>query len=179
MSLKELTQEQHRLAEQTPFMKAVFAGNLPVEVWADYTHNKSLWYNAIETMAKSRGLLDDLPDLERTHKLYLDYKEMTNGESKHQYRPAAIEYYKYILSLNNPDQIMAHLYTWHMGDLYGGQMIKRVLSTVPHRNLEFKDADTLKTTIRAKLNDGMADEANQAFAWAIKIMNEYNHMLPG
>jgi heme oxygenase len=61
-----------------------------------------------------------------------------------------------------------------MGDLFGGQMIKKVLADVPHRNLEFKDIDGLKTAIRAKLDDSLGDEANIAFDWAIKIMQTYD-----
>ena len=51
-------------------------------------------------------------------------------------------------------------------------MIKKVLPP-PHRNLEFNDVEGLKTAIRAKLSDDLADEANVAFEWAIKIMNSY------
>jgi heme oxygenase len=60
-----------------------------------------------------------------------------------------------------------------MGDLHGGQMIKKVLPP-PHRNLDFADIEGLKIAIRAKLNDSMADEANIAFEWAMKLMNTYD-----
>lgn len=176
MSLKELTKDKHTEAERTPFMRAVIKGEIPKDIWADYTYNKSLWYQAIETKARAEGLLDDLPDLERTHQLYLDYKEMTDGEFKHQYRAAAIDYHRYILDLE-PGLVAAHLYVWHMGDLFGGQMIKKILNYVPHRNLEFKDVDTLKVTIRTKLGDDLGDEAKVAFDWAIKIMDTYNNEL--
>ena len=71
---------------------------------------------------------------------------------------------------------MAHLYTWHMGDLFGGQMIKKIVPG-KHRSLEFADSKTLMTNIRAKLDDSMADEANVAFSWAIKMMREYDKSL--
>ena len=64
-----------------------------------------------------------------------------------------------------------------MGDLFGGQMIKKILDYVPHRNLEFKDVDGLKTAIRTKLTDDLGDEANVAFDWAIKIMHTYDSQL--
>jgi hypothetical protein len=32
----------------------------------------------------------------------------------------------------------------------------------------------LKVNIRAKLKDDMADEANIAFDWAIKLLNDYD-----
>lgn len=174
MSLKEATYEKHKAAETTPFMKAVFAQKLPLDLWADFTYQRSLIYNGIEGVAGACGVIQDLPDISRAHYLYLDYKSMTGGELKHPYRLVAIDYYKYILSLfPNPDRIIAHLYVWHMGDLFGGQMIKKIVPT-SHKSLEFKNPDVLKATIRAKLKDEMADEANIAFDWAIKLLNDYN-----
>ena len=176
MSLKELTKDKHTEAERTPFMHATIKGKIPVDIWADYTYNKGLWYQAIETKARAEGLLDDLPDIERTFKLYQDYKEMTGGEFKHQYNAPSIDYHRYILDLP-PGKVAAHLYVWHMGDLFGGQMIKKILDYVPHRNLEFKDIDGLKVAIRSKLGDDLAEEANIAFDWAIKIMHTYDSQL--
>jgi heme oxygenase len=177
MSLKELTWESHQKAEATPFMKAVFAKTLPLEVWTDWTYQKWLFYGAIEGAAGANRLLGDLPDLRRAFYLFMDYNEMNSENKKHEFRPAVIDYYNYIISIGkDPDKIMAHLYTWHMGDMFGGQMIKKIVPG-SHRNLEFQDADALKTAIRAKLDVSMADEANTAFEWAIKLMETYNDEL--
>ena len=175
MSLKELTKDSHTAAERTPFMKATIKGQIPKEIWAEYTYNKMLWYGAIETKSRAEGLLDDLNGIERAYALYQDAKEMLGGEFP-KFRQAAIDYHRYILDLPE-GKVAAHLYVWHMGDLFGGQMIKKILDYVPHRNLEFKDIDGLKTTIRSKLGDELADEANKAFDWAIKIMGEYDSSL--
>lgn len=172
MSLKELTKDLHDQAENTPFMKAVFSRTLPLELWTDWTYQRSLFYGAIEGAADAAGLLDDLPGIRRSFYLYLDYKEMA-GESRHVFKPSVLEYHKYIISLYpDQDRLMAHLYTWHMGDLFGGQMIKKIIEA-PHRHLEFKDSKTLMTNIRAKINDDMASEARTAFEWAIRMLNEY------
>ncbi len=178
MSLKELTKDKHTEAEHTRFMKAVFKKNLPKELWADWTYQKSLFYNGIEGAAGACRLLDDLPDIRRAFYLYQDFKELHDqGSAYPSYRPIVIKYYNYILSIaNDPKKVMAHLYVWHMGDMFGGQMIKKIVSG-PHRNLEFQDAATLMTNIRAKLDDSMAEEANIAFDWAIKMMNDYNDEL--
>jgi heme oxygenase len=176
MSLKELTKDKHTAAEATNFMKAVFKKQMPLSVWADYTYQKSNFYASIETVARNAGLTVDMLDIERALKLYLDAKEM-NGGVYPRLRPETIEYSRYILDLvDQPEKIMAHLYVWHMGDLFGGQMIKKMLPE-PHRNLEFKDVDSLKAKIRSKLDDSMGEEANVAFDWAIKIMNSYNNEL--
>jgi glycine cleavage system pyridoxal-binding protein P len=56
------------------------------------------------------------------------------------------------------------------------ELIKKIVPG-PHRNLEFKDAGLLMTNIRAKLDDSMADEANLAFDWAIRMMKDYDTSL--
>ena len=177
MSLKELTAFNHAKAESTPFMKAVFARTLPFDLWIDWTLQKTLFYGTIEDSAGANGLLDDLPDLRRELYLTLDYNEMNGDSPKHVFRPVVIEYNNYLLSISNePNKIMAHLYTWHMGDMFGGQMIKKIVPGA-HRNLEFIDSKTLITNIRAKLDDSMGDEANVAFDWAIRMMRDYDNSL--
>jgi heme oxygenase len=177
MSLKELTWDSHQKAEETPFMKAVFAKTMPQDLWIDWTYQKWLFYGAIEGAAGANRLLGDLPDLRRAFYLFMDYNEMNTERKKHEFRPIVVDYYNYIISIaNDPNKVMAHLYTWHMGDMFGGQMIKKIVPG-SHRNLEFEDAATLKTNIRSKLDDSMADEANIAFDWAIRMMREYDSSL--
>jgi|LakMenEpi03Aug12_release.lakeMendotaPanAssembly.Ray.scaffolds.fasta_scaffold02179_17 heme oxygenase len=177
MVLKDLTAEKHKEAESTPFMKAVFKKTLPSSLWADWTYQKSLFYHAIEGSAGSCGLLNDLPDIRRAFYLYEDFQELSNGKFSVEYRKPVLDYYSYIMSISKePKRIMAHLYVWHMGDMFGGQMIKKIVPG-PHRNLEFKDIQVLMTNIRAKLDDSMAEEANCAFDWAIKMMRDYDSNL--
>lgn len=178
MSLKDLTAEKHKEAESTLFMKSIFKGTLPLELWTDWTYQKILFYTIIENSANRHHLLDDCRDIQRSFLIYQDYRDMSkNQETQNKYRSSVIDYHNYLLSIgDDSDRIMAHLYTWHMGDLYGGQMIKRVIKS-PHRSLDFKDPDTLKTVVRSKLKDSMADEANIAFDWAIKMMREYDTYL--
>lgn len=173
MSLKELTKSSHDAAESTKFMKAVFAGNLPRKVWADFLYQKSFFYNCIESCAQELELLTDLPDLPRSSKLLDDFKIISNN-SQTFYNKSSIDYYRYIMSIF-PDRskILAHLYTWHMGDLYGGQIIKKILPG-PHTHLDFENRLDLITKMRSMLDDSLAEEANIAFEWAIKIMNEYD-----
>lgn len=174
MSLKDLTKSKHTEAEKTKFMKAVFAGKMPELVWADYTYNKMLWYGAIEAKALSEGILNDLTGISRAYFLWQDSNEMFNGNLP-RFKKEAVAYQNYIFNLE-PGKVLAHLYTWHMGDLHGGQMIKRVIPG-PHRNLEFTDVESIKRAMYAKLDDSLADEANIAFDWAIRIMNSYDDVL--
>ena len=68
---------------------------------------------------------------------------------------------------------MAHLYTWHMGDMYGGQMISKLIPAA-NRHLIFENRVDLINKMRELINDSMADEANLAFDWAIKLLDYYD-----
>jgi len=177
MSLKELTAEKHQQAEDTPFMKAVFAKTLPFDLWVDFTYQKQLWYKEIEHAARQAGLLDALPGFERAGLIMDDYKAMDKPiGSFNTYKSITKDYASYIRSLDDPKRIMAHLYTWHMGDLHGGQMIKKIVEA-PHTHLEFENRADLIKNVRTMLSDDMGDEANVAFEWAIKIMESYDSSL--
>ncbi len=177
MSLKELTKDSHDAAESTKFMQAVFKNKMPPDVWADFTHQKTLIYNAIEGVAGALGLLSGMQDIRRTYLLYEDYLIMTGGKSVHEYRKSTLDYYSYLINLYpDSEKIIAHLYTWHLGDLHGGQMIKKVMPG-SHKSLEFENGPELIKKVRALLNDDMAGEANLAFKYAINIMKEYDELI--
>lgn len=177
MSLREITKDLHTDAERTLFAKKLLTGVLTSEEYANYLWQMLLVYNGIETAARGQGMLANLPDIERAHKIYQDCIELVGPNHNLKWLPVVIEYYQYLLSLNyNAERkhlVKAHLYCRHMGDLYGGQMIAK---KVPGKGrfYEFKDADNLKTAIRAELTDDLGDEARVAFEWAIKIMKALN-----
>ena len=174
MSLKDLTKDKHALAETTPFMKSVFAGKMPLSVWIDYTYQKQLWYKEIERAAQQAGLLENLSGIERAELIKADYQEMINDTFIYNtYKEVTKDYVIYLKSLTDPKKILAHLYTWHMGDMFGGQMIKKIIQA-PHRHLEFDNKTDIIAVLRPMLTDDLADEANVAFDWAIKILNEYD-----
>ena len=58
MSLKDLIKDSHDRAEQTAFMRSIFAGKLSLDKWADFVYQKSFFYSLIETQAKSVGLFE-------------------------------------------------------------------------------------------------------------------------
>ena len=177
MSLKELTKDKHAAAEGTPFMKAVFANKMITKVWTDYTYQKQLWYKEIERAAKKAGLLENLAGIERADLIMEDYREMIGVTPNYNtYKTVTKDYVIYLKSLTDPKKILAHLYTWHMGDMFGGQMIKKIIDA-PHRHLEFENAMALVSVMRTMLTDDLADEANVAFDWAIKILGEYDDSL--
>jgi len=175
MSLKDLTKDKHTAAEHTKFMKAIFKGGIKKEIWADFLYQKMLCYNAIELKAALAGYLDDLPDIARTHKLYKDYVSLVGKENKNTFRPETAEYHKYLLTLEDK-KILAHMYVWYFGDLSGGQMIKKIVPG-PSESLNFNNPEELKNKFRVLLTDDLADEANLAFDYAIKILSSYDNEL--
>lgn len=173
MSLKEITKDLHTEAERTVFAKKLIKGDLTTEEYANYLWQMVLVYNGIEVAANSQGMLKNLPDIERCHKIYQDCIELVGPYHTLKWNPTTIEYYQYLLALNYNEEkrhlIKAHMYCRHMGDLFGGQMIK---GRVPGKGrfYEFKDPEALKVAIRAELTDDLGEEARVAFQWAIKLM---------
>jgi heme oxygenase len=173
MSLKEITKDLHTEAERTIFAKKLIKGDLTTEEYANYLWQMVLVYNGIEVAANSQGMLKNLPDIERAHKIYQDCIELVGPHHQLRWHPTTIEYYQYLLALNYDQDrrhlVKAHMYCRHMGDLFGGQMIK---GRVPGSGkfYQFKDPEALKMAIRAELTDDLGEEARVAFQWAIKLM---------
>jgi len=74
--------------------------------------------------------------------------------------------------MHNETALIAHMYTLHMGDLSGGQMIKR---KVPGegRMYQFRgDVQQTKEQIRELVNDDMAEEAKVCFTFATQLFKE-------
>jgi heme oxygenase len=173
MSLKELTAEAHRLAETQPFVKKIFSGNLTNEEYAIYLYNQYTAYEILESHALVIGLLNDLPGIQRAAALLGDFKELwPDDQEVPPLATATVLYKEHINNIsNNPDKLLAHMYVRHMGDLYGGQMIAK---RIPGSGscYKFDNADALKTAIRAKLDDSLAEEALVCFGFATQLFEE-------
>ena len=74
--------------------------------------------------------------------------------------------------MNDVNALTAHVYVLHMGDLSGGQMIKK---RIPGSGKMYEfEGDVLETkeAIRALTNDDMADEAKWMFESATQLFKE-------
>lgn len=177
MSLKEITKDLHHEAETTQFAKLLLGGKISDKDYANYLYQLVLIYNAIELGNRVEGNFANLPGLERTHAIYQDFIEIAGIDHTYKWLPGTIEYYNYLLDLvrdsTKRPRIKAHLYCRHMGDLYGGQIIKRQVAHISKgRFYDFKNPEELKVAIRSELTDDLGDEARVAFEWAIKMMRE-------
>ncbi len=176
MSLKELTYEHHRNAERQKFVKTLMGGSIPPKVYAEFLYNQYVAYNILEVCAMAEGVLNDLPDVRRAPKILEDFQELWGKDAEPpKPKPSIQKYVDHIMSIKeDPEKLMAHIYTRHMGDLSGGQMIKKRIPG-EGRLYMFTDPDNLKTAIRSKLNDNMADEAKICFEYATELFKEMHN----
>jgi len=174
MSLKDLTHAAHKAAETQPFVKILFSGKVNPDLYATYLFNQHPCYDLLETYAMAFGQLNDLPDIRRGLKINEDFREIWGNRAERPVElPVVKEYLDYIKNLAEtaPEKLFSHIYVRHMGDLAGGQMIAK---RIPGAGLmyQFKDSETLKTAIRARLSDDMADEAIVCFEFAARLFKE-------
>lgn len=176
MSLKEITKDLHHEAETTTFAKMLLSGKIGGKKYVNYLYNMMAIYDPIEWYCKRQGFLDNMPDLPRLKAIYADFVELDDGGYLY-LTPATLEYQAYLHKLgNDPERkhlIKAHLYVRHMGDLFGGQIIKKQVAHISSGKFyDFENAEAMKAAIRAELTDDLGDEARVAFGYAIKMMRD-------
>lgn len=173
-SLATLTYEHHKNAERNVFAKYLVSGKISKDHYATYLYNIYPQYNMLEKYAKEHDLLD----VEIAPKIFDDFIYFSID-----YVPKTFEttqrYTEYLEEIKqDPNRLMAHIYVRHMGDLSGGQLIKR--NIIGKKSMyEFSDnVDYLKTKIRSRCSDDMAEEANMCFSMVtdffIECANEFN-----
>jgi heme oxygenase len=173
-TLKELTAEKHKEAESQPFIKTIFAGTVDKEKYTDYLYQLLYVYKTLERFSDIHGLFDDMRGLKRTEEIEKDYCELISEPPYPTVKSSTEDYVKYLQSISHePNKLMAHVYVRHMGDLFGGQMLAKLLPG-PNNMYRFSDIPGLITKIRSKLDISMADEANKAFQFNIDILKEYD-----
>lgn len=172
--LKELTWENHQKAERTEHARKLLKGMSPEE-YHRYLYNQYVQYAALESIAKTEGVLDGIEGIARAANILADITEL---EEEHDIQrnvdllcPTVGNYVAHVMGLEESDDILAHLYVRHFGDMYGGQMIRK-RNPGSGKMYDFEDVEQLKSTVRAKLNDEMADEANLCFEFAMQLFEE-------
>jgi heme oxygenase len=174
--LKELTWENHQKAERTDHARKLLKGMTPEE-YHRYLYNQYVQYAVLESRAKeinaiagiesicrAKHILEDLVELENEHRIQRNVDLLC---------PVVSRYTGHIMTLESVDDLLAHIYVRHFGDMYGGQMIKK-RNPGSGKMYEFENVEELKTTVRAMLHDDMADEANRCFEFAMELFEELN-----
>lgn len=193
MSLASLTQAAHQNAERQEFARKMMSGEMSEAEYKTYLWNMWLVYDVLEDVALSMGVFgpqdlsmpgDDLPldGLTQADDIMADFVELGGDVDNPPVTVDAVEEYRSHIIKNcqhDKDKLLAHVYVRHMGDLSGGQMIA---AKVPGsgKMYQFADmshsVDEMKNAIRARTKDGMADEANKAFEFSIKIFEQLNDL---
>jgi heme oxygenase len=179
MSLKDITSDLHHEAEKTKFAKLLLSGKIEKADYRNYLYNMMAVYDPIEWYNKRQGAFANMHDLPRLKAIYADFTEL--DECDYYYlTPSTLEYQTYLHKLgNDPERkhlIRAHLYVRHMGDLFGGQIIKKQVAHISSGKFyDFENADAMKMAIRQILTDDLGDESRVAFEYAIKMMKDLYH----
>ncbi len=172
MSLKELTAQNHIDAEKHPFTVKLISGELSKEAYLSFLFNQYFAYRNLEVLCDLTGL----ESLQRAELIEKDITELnTDGQNLEIFKETA-DYVSYLAELTQ-EQLLAHIYVRHMGDMYGGQLIK---TKIPGSGAmyDFENRKELIEALRSKLDDSMADEANKCFSMILKLFDrladEYN-----
>jgi len=179
-NLKDLTWEHHQNAERQEFVKYLMSGNIDPKLYATYLWNQFPQYEILEVLAMSNGLLDDFPQIQRAKYILEDFRELwPQDEKPPEPTMATKKYITHMKSLmNDPDKLMAHIYVRHMGDLSGGQMIKKKIPG-SGKFYDFEgDVKEIKEAIRAKTNDSMSNEAKICFDYATELFKDMMQYVP-
>ena len=189
--LREGTKDSHRLAETTAFIREFFSGQLSLESYREFLVQLHPVYSALEQTQEchqTHAVYGKVyfPSLYRTAAL----EEVLNfyfGDEKWREIPphtATSVYVQRITTLSEAwvEGLIAHHYTRYLGDLSGGQILKRIVaktfnlsSNVGLAFYEFPqipDHKHFKDEYRARLDamgldettsQKIVDEANYAF----------------
>jgi len=167
LMLRDHIKENHDLAEKHPFVKLLFSGGVSTHIYADYLLNQYLMYLKLETLLDHYGLLQGVENVKRSELMLKDFHELKSNARVYNVTHRYVEY----LDTVSKENLMAHMYVRHFGDLFGGQLMKKVVPG-SGKMYEFENRSELIKTLRERLDDTLAKEANQVMLWAIELFQE-------
>jgi heme oxygenase len=174
-NLKELTAQQHKRAEGSGFIQRMLKRQMTNYEYYVFMSNQLMSYYVLEACATKKGIFNGIEEIKRSLKIAQDVSEF---EAEHGFKPvkplkSTSKYMEYIENIStDSDRLLAHIYVRHMGDLSGGQIIKRFVPG-SGKFYEFEtDVNELKEKLRAILHDGLAEEAKVCFDMVTEFMEE-------
>jgi heme oxygenase len=135
--LREGTKDSHRLAEGTPFIRDFFAGALSMETYREFLIQLLHIYSALEECQECHHehvVLGKIyfPTLFRSEALRQDLNFYYGGTHWEKVLPKETTktYVQRINDLSDEwvEGLVAHHYTRYLGDLSGGQALKRIVA---------------------------------------------------
>lgn len=176
--LNEYTKEKHREVESSPFVQYMIQGNMTQDHYIVFLQQIYHVYNNIEHFAKLAGLLDGLPDIERSEYILKDLQEM-GAERAAVLLPSVEKYCAHLNTLyleHKHNELLAHVYVRHMGDMYGGKFIAQRVPG-PTRSYQFADRSAVIKALNSKLSLDLVPEALHAFDMSMDIFNDLDQVL--
>jgi heme oxygenase (biliverdin-producing, ferredoxin) len=200
LKLREGTKKAHTMAENTGFIACFLRGTVEKKSYRKLVANLYFVYAAME---EAMGQLKDhpvmgkmyFPELDRKAALELDllYYYGANWREEIKASTATQAYVDQIkkVAKEDPEMLVAHLYTRYIGDLSGGQILKKIAVNAMALNegegtnfYEFaniSDEKAFKTMYRAAMDDlpvtdekvnEIVEEANGAFHHNMDMFQE-------
>ena len=162
--LREITQEKHMAVEHLPFTQYLLGGTITKTDYVIYLAEMTAIYQQLESLAQQAGLFVGLDGLSRSQRMLEDLEELAPGYAA-DLLPSTQAYLAHLDSLahsKHNKQLFAHVYVRHMGDLYGGKLISRVVPG-QGRWYEFENRAELAKEFNQRITLDLADEALVAF----------------
>jgi heme oxygenase len=197
-ALREGTAELHREAERAGIMRDLLRGRVARDGYCALLRNLHALYWALETNLARHGADPaiaqiSLPALARCAALVEDLESLHNAnwERDIPLRPAMLRYVDRLdaVSRTEPRKLVAHAYVRYLGDLSGGQIVRRVIASAfalaedsGQAFYRFPEVpDVLAARLRAELNsialareeqERLVQEARLAFRYHIELFNQ-------
>ena len=180
--ITELTWEYHKNAERQAFVSQLLSGTIDEKLYATYLYNQLKCYSKLEQYALESSLFLDTRNLPRAEHIFYDYRalwgDIGNPPVETESTKAYVEHLDTIRGEN--EKLYAHIYVRHLGDLSGGQMIKKK-TPGPNRYYIFKhnEAKEYKRIVKERIESylnvyeiNVLPEAIFCFESATKLFKE-------
>ncbi|MCC2322862.1 biliverdin-producing heme oxygenase [Cellulomonas xiejunii] len=134
-ALRDGTRADHEAAERSDFVEHLVGGTLPLAGYVDLAAQQHAVYTALEAAGDrlvaagaDGGLV--FPELVRVPAIEADLAHLLGGDWRTQVRvlPATADYVARLEAVGDDlPRYAAHAYTRYLGDLSGGQILKRMI----------------------------------------------------
>ena len=180
--IKELTWEYHKNAERQDFVRLLLSGTIDEKLYATYLYNQLKCYSKLEQYCLESSLFLDTLNLPRAEHIFYDYRALWGDIGTPPIETESTKaYVKHLDTIRGENEkLYAHVYVRHLGDLSGGQMIKRK-TPGPNRYYIFKHGEAkeykriVKERVESYLNlyeVNVLPEAIFCFESATKLFKE-------
>nr|BDA99311.1 heme oxygenase [Cryptomonas sp. NIES-3952] len=198
--LREGTSKSHSMAENVSFVKSFLGGVIDKESYRKLVSNLYFVYSAMEEEMeknKDHALIKPIyfTELNRQKSLELDLEHYYGPSWKSLIRVSEatksyVDRIRYISS-EKPELLVAHAYTRYLGDLSGGQILKKIAQRAMNlsdgKGLAFYEFDEVQDeqefkqnykkaldslALDASLADSIVAEANVSFTMNMKMFQE-------